>query len=130
MSNQVNSSNSSAIVQYFPLEQRPQDLLFQSLKRLNLGDIFSYNRTCKALYQQLKNNETIWQNLFYSHFPRAAAASKKITSFETTCKTLYSNLTKGVYALDTLEGHWGGVTSLVIEDDRLISASLDNTVKI
>src|SRR4030095_17253156 len=124
MSNQVNSStssNSSAIVQYFPLEQVPQDIISQILKRLNLGDIFSYNRTCKALYQQLKNNETIWQNLFYSHFPRVDVVSKKITSFETTCKTLYSNLTKGVYASHTLEGHMDGVLSLVMQSDRLLS---------
>jgi len=131
LTNNSNSSNSSPIVSQLPqtsLCDLPIEMITQILIRLSSRDIGSCSQVCKQLNQVLQQNDTIWANLFYRHFPHVD--STQITNFQAAYQLLYSNLTKGVYASRTLQGHTGPVFALEILGEQLISSSDDNTIKI
>jgi WD40 repeat protein len=144
VSNTTNSQNSAALVttreqapqllcaqRYSALAMLPTDAILKIMSDLNLGDISSCSLTCKGFNALAKDNY-LWGILFNRRFSTPLKSDQLRIRFEAYKKQhlLNSNLTNGVYALRTLEGHKLRVRSLLFAEDKLISCSDDETIKI
>ncbi len=115
------------IAQDTPLLQIPQEIASQILKHLHAPDIKTWPLVCRQWNKMLKDDD-VWRILFDHRFP--SVNPSRIKNFQSAYQGLYSNLTKGVYASHTLEGHEDPVYCLAIFDGKLFSGSWDRTVKV
>ncbi len=115
------------IPQNTALLEMPQDIVTQILTNLSSQDIATGSLVCRQWTQMLKDDD-VWRKLFHHHFPRGNARSAE--NFQSAYRGIYSNLTKGVYALHTLTGHGNPVISLAVFDGKLFSGSSDCTIKV
>jgi WD40 repeat protein len=117
-----------AVQQNYPMwKELPADVTCNRvLTLLDPSDHSCCSVVCKE-WNQFLTSKDVWLPLSRNHFPSMTPGFFK--SFE-AYQRLYSNLPKGVCSVKTLEGHTGGVTSLVLRDATLFSGSSDNTIKI
>jgi WD40 repeat protein len=103
------------------------DTFVQILTRLPARDIGISALVCRQ-WNQILTHEFVWCTLFNNHFPTVDTSN--IKNFQDAYKTLCFNLTKGVYASQTLQEHEGWVLSLATSHGKLFSASADCTIKV
>jgi WD40 repeat protein len=131
MTNLINHSAlrnpAPSLPQHNTLLQMPQDILTQILNYLPGQEIVESALVCRQWNQKLKDND-VWRVLFYHRF--SSVNTTPIQNFRNAYRAIYSNLTKGVYASDTFQGHRGTIYCLAIFDGKLFSGSDDKTIKV
>ncbi|MBS0604664.1 MAG: WD40 repeat domain-containing protein [Verrucomicrobia bacterium] len=108
----------------------PSELLVKILGMLSIMEFGSLNQTCHQISSVTTNTAPF--HLLSHFFPNFRKTDPDQTDLEALKQGHFinSNLTKGVYASHTLEGHHYSVISLALDGQRLVSSSHDNTIKI
>ncbi len=117
-----------------PFDALPQEIISLILKKLPLLEIVACRLTCKQ-WNQILNNNGLWESLLKNHFPSVDVDTKTVKNFHSAYQTfhnLYLNLTKEVYASQILQGHEGGVFCLAVHVNGglLSSGSLNGIIKV
>ncbi|MBS0604679.1 MAG: WD40 repeat domain-containing protein [Verrucomicrobia bacterium] len=112
------------------LVKLPTDLYFRILGMLPIQQIGCLNQTCREICINTTNNSLIL--LLSQHFPNVQKTDPNQTDLEALIEQylINSNLTKGVYASHTLQGHDTVVSSLALDGQRLFSGSYDKAIKV
>ncbi len=114
----------------FGLASLPPDVLINILRMLSIQQFGALNQTCRQFCFITRNHPLTL--LLSQHFPNFQKTDPNQTELEALKEQhrINSNLTKGVYASHTLQGHNNSVFSLALDGQRLFSGSDDNTIKI
>ncbi|MBS0604674.1 MAG: F-box/WD repeat-containing protein [Verrucomicrobia bacterium] len=108
----------------------PPEVIIRILGMLSIQQLGSLNQTCWQMSFVMRNNPLTL--LLSEYFPNFRKRDPNQTDLEALYEqhVIESNLKKGVYASRTLEEHNGSVRGLALDQERLISCSSDNTIKI
>ncbi len=119
--------NPTPIIPQFdiPIGQLPLELIPQIIARLPAYEVGTASLVCREWYRAFEHDGT-FQSIFSYQFP--TIDQNTVTNFKNFYH-FYSNLTKGVYASHTFNGHESSVCSLVVDGQTLFSGSWDNTIK-
>jgi WD40 repeat protein len=126
-------SRSDTVLQDSPFFQIPIDMTIQVFTRLSGQDIGVSALVCRQ-WNRILQGDQIWCLLLDKDFPSVDPST--FASSQDAYQTLYSNLTKGVYALDTVQHKGWWIRSFASADRHLflgISSVLgvsDNAIKV
>ncbi|MBS0604675.1 MAG: WD40 repeat domain-containing protein [Verrucomicrobia bacterium] len=112
------------------LANLPVDVLIKILEMLSIEQFGLLNQTCSQIYLSTTNHPLTL--LLSKHFPNFRKTDPNQADLEALKEQYFiaSNLTKGVYLSETLQGHNKIVSSLALNRQKLISGSYDNTINI
>ena len=114
----------------FGLVNLPPDVLINILRMLPIQQFGALNQTCRQFCFITRNHPLTL--LLSQHFPNFQKTNPNQADLEAIKEQhhINSNLTKGVYASHTLQGHDRAVRGLALDGQRLFSGSYDKTIKI
>ncbi|MGC2594703.1 MAG: hypothetical protein WA347_00305, partial [Rhabdochlamydiaceae bacterium] len=131
-----NSTNSVLISSPFVETSKLKDVFQLICSHLNTQALGRLALVNPRLHIQIFLDSPLWESLLHRYFPGPYVDSQLNTKAKGSLD-LYKHLTNvqhnmkvGKYRLQTLEGHLGWVNSILVDRDKLISASDDRTIKI
>jgi WD40 repeat protein len=131
-----NSTNSVLISSPFVEKSHSKDVFRYICSHLDPQVLVQLASASRYLYTQIFSDSLLWKSLLQRHFPGPYVDSQLNTKAKGSLD-LYKHLTNvqhnmkaGIYRLQTLEGHQGSVSSILVDGGKLISTSADRTIKI
>ncbi len=121
-----------------PFEAVPQEIVSFILEnsfipeKSLLPGVVACRLTCKQ-WNQILNNNGLWESLLKNHFPSVDVDTKTVKNFHNAYQAfhnLYLNLPKEVYALGILQGHTDTVYCTAVTGNLLSSGCRDGTIKV